>query len=718
MNIFEQIADKLLKSKDKENGTPLPEINDINSQSEDEKKLVAHVREKIDHVRQSNSRIALEGIYLTNVAYLLGFDGIYYDSTYRQFKNIDPKRKLTRNRFKVNKVLPTIQNRLARITQSPPKFDVRPNSNSTEDKDAARLGLDVIANIMEKQRFTEKRQDVAMCAMQGGVSYVQVLWDPTLGEPMVDPESNKITGYAGDIRIEVLNALEVFPDPLAKSLEDAQYIIKAKVRKLDYFRDRYPERGQAVKEENAWLLSSLYDLKSNALTSVGIAGAGTTEQMKNSAIELVYYEKRSTEYPNGRMIVCASGVLLEDKELPIGEYDISKFDDIIVGGRYNSEAVITHLRPIQDQYNVTRTKMAEWVRKMLAGKYLVAKGAGLMQEAINNDSGEVVEYNPVPNAPPPQPMQVPQMPQYAYKDLETLDTEFDYVSGINEISRGVLPSAGMPAKGMEFLQEQDQTRIGVTANRNEVAFAKVGSSILRYVGKYYKLPRILKLAGDGLEYTVKEFVGADLNDNFDVIVTPGSTIPTSKVLRNQEILNRFQLGLLGDPNDPKVKAQVLKMSEYGDYNEIWKKQSLTEARCKKIIKLIEQGDKPEVIRSLSEFDDQKAHLSMMDDYRLGDKFGALDDEKKQLFLWVMDWRLQSLVNTTNPQISQQTQMAQQMVNSMEQQMSSGQLIGSPFNPLNGGQPPPQAQPNQMDAMQGNMTEPPPQQQPMPPPQQQ
>jgi hypothetical protein len=49
---------------------------------------------------------------------------------------------------------------------------------------------------------------------------------------------------------------------------------------------------------------------------------------KNSAIEIIYYEKRSKDYPQGRKIVTASGILLADDELPIGEFDLVKFDDV------------------------------------------------------------------------------------------------------------------------------------------------------------------------------------------------------------------------------------------------------------------------------------------------------------------------------------------------------------------------------------------------------
>ena len=126
MSIFSDIANKLTSGKQKDEDSELEPMTSLSEQSPDEKRLVEYVKQKIDQVRQTNSRIAIEGVALTNISYLLGFDGVYYDTTYRQFKNIDPRRKLTRNRYKVNKILPTIQNRLSRLVQNSPKYDVRP----------------------------------------------------------------------------------------------------------------------------------------------------------------------------------------------------------------------------------------------------------------------------------------------------------------------------------------------------------------------------------------------------------------------------------------------------------------------------------------------------------------------------------------------------------------------------------------------------------------
>lgn len=706
MGMFQKIADRMIKDQDKQPGE-LSEIQTASDQSPDELKLISYIREKVDDVRASGSRMAYEANWLTNVAYLMGFSGVSYDPIGRTFKNTDPSSKvMRRSRMRVNKILPTIQNRLARLCKSPPQYDVRPESNSSDDKDIARLSLQILEDAYDKQAFEEMRQELMMSTQQYGYSFIQTSWDPMIGKPMNDPGSGEFQDYEGDIRLEILNPFEVFTDPQAKRLRDMKWWVKAKVRKLSYFKEQYPERGDLVKEEDAWLLSTQYEQRVNALTSTGITGNSIHAQMKNSAIELVYYESRSKDYPNGRLVVTAGGILLRDDELPIGEFDITKFDDIKIAGKFQSESVITHLRPIQDQYNVLITKRAEWVRKMLAGKYAAARGANLSQEAINDSSGEVTYYDVVPNAPDggmPVAIQIPNIPSYAYNEEKALDAQFDFVSGLSEISRGQLPFAGIPAEGMQMLQEADETRIGVQTTSNEMGYASIGRHILKYTHAYVKTPRLLKAAGDGLEYTVREFVGSDIKDNSDVIVLPGSTIPSSKVLRRQEILNAYGLGVLGPVGDPKVLQKLAKMLEFGDTFEIWKTEAIDDQCVKRDIEAIENGTFNLQMLNRQEYWNHPKYIEDMNEYKKTDKYDELDPQGQAVFDYVVEWHIQAQVRLLNPGLPAQQQLAEHMVKAihgMPPQGGPGQppamggvdQQGNPLPPSPTQQPPPQQAP--------------------------
>lgn len=659
MSLFER--GKGSPTSEEEGPSGVLPVEEASEQSEADKKLAAFVKKKVEESRSSSSRISNEGVWMTNIAYLLGFYGVYFDTTLRQYQPAQNNGAAgsSRNRMQVNKILPTVQNRLARLCKNPPKYEVRPNSNDTHDKESATLSLQVLNYIMDREKATAKRQELYMWMQEIGHSYIKVMWDDQAGEPMIDPETDEMVGYEGDVKLDVVPGLEVFPDPLAKNLDEATWIAQAKIRKLDYFKTHYPERGDSVKEEGTWLLSTQYENRINSLNTRG-QGQGGQQMAKNSAIEIVYYERRSLKYPNGRMIVTANGVLLADKELPCGEIPLVKFDDVLIGGKYYSESLITHMRPLQDQFNRLYSQRTQWVNKLLNGKYLAPKGHGIIQESFDDTSGEIIEYNPGPQGQKPEPLAMPMIPAYAYTEEDRLQGSMFDISGINEVSRGQIPSAGIPAIGMQFLMEQDDTRIGIVTENNENGWAQVGSLVLKYVEKYYEMPRLCKIAGPRLEYTVKSFVGKDLKKHTDVMVIRGSTLPGSKVLKRQEILNLRQQGLFGNPNDPQVIQKVMDMLEYGDSYQAWEEQGIDMAQIQNDIDLIEQ----EIVPELNEFDNHELHIKRKNLYRKSDKIKKLSEIAMNILIFDIERRVQLLTMSRNPQLAVQAQqiaMQQQQV---------------------------------------------------------
>lgn len=617
----------------------LEPLKDRMDQTNEEQELVKHVRSKVEEIRAASNRIANESIWMTNIAYVCGFDGITYNSQTRQYEPINRAQPfLKKDRIHVNKILPTLQNRAARLLKSPPRYDVRPESQSQEDKDAARLGIDVINNIWDKQDINTKRTPLIMWLQECGHAYMKTSWDDTLGKEMIDPETGEMD-YEGDIRVEPISPFEVFPNPLAKSFEEVKssWLIHARVRPLDYFKLQYPERGHLVKEESVWLLSLQYEQRINNMNSRG--STGDLQFQKNVAIEMIKYEARSKKHPNGRMIICANGVLLADKELPAGEIPFAKFDDIQVAGKYYPESVVTHLRPIQDQFNTNIRKRAEWTKKLLAGKYVAARGSGIAQEALNDQSGELLYYTPVPNAPgagQPTQMQIPMMPNWAFTETDYLEKYFSEVSGLSEVSQGQLPSASIPAIGLQLLLEQDETRIGIMTDQHERSWARLGYLILKYVEKFYVLPRKLKIAGPNRSYMVKEFTGADLRGNTDVYVVPGSTVPNSKAVKRQDILNAYSQGLLGDPADPQVREKVLGLLEYGDIQGIWEDYALDMQQIKRGMEKMKQG----ILIEVSELDNHTLWIQEINRFRKTEKFQALPEQIQAMMLEVLEQHLQ------------------------------------------------------------------------------
>ncbi len=634
-------------------GNPLP-IKSADEQSPEDKEIVAFVKTGLEEARQSSARVAQEGINLTNIAYLCGFDSIYFDGASRQFKPIPtPSQFIKRNRVHVNRILPTVQNRLAKLLKNEPRWDVRPKSGDEDDKDAARLAEQVIIQLWDQLHINQKRIPMTMWLQQAGIAYFKISWDPSLGSKQVNPKPNLESGEMeyeivaeGDIRVDVASFFEVYPDPMAKSWDELTKLWQAKIRPLSYFPDQYGDVGKLVKQEDCWLNSLQYEMRINSInTQTGTAGS-SANQMKNCAIEISYYEKPSRKHPYGRHIITANGVKLKDDVLPIDELPFVKFDDIIIGGKFNAEAIITHLRPLQDQLNRGKSMRAAWLNRMLTGKIMSARGHNLAAEAFNDQSGEIVQFDPVPNAQEPHALQTPIIPEYAYKDEEILKEDIDDTAGINGPSRGQPGSAQMPAIGMQLLVEQDDSRIGVETESHEYSYADLGRILLKFVARYYKTDRLLKFTGENMEYVVRKFQGNDIKDNFDVHVIRGSTLPGSKVLKRQEIINLHQQGYFGNPTDPTVIKNVLSMLEFGDEYQAFKRNSLRMNQIQRGLKMIEElSEKPPVC----EFDDHALWIQQLDDYRIGEKYLKMSPEQQTILLTCMEEHLSFLQDMVAPQ---------------------------------------------------------------------
>lgn len=616
-------------------------------QTIEERDLANKIRAEVDRIRGTGNRVAHEGIWMTNIAYVVGYDGVVFNTTARQFQPINRASSfIKRNRIHLNKILPTLQNRLARLCKNPPKYDVIPESDSVQDKEAARLAQQVLGCMWNKLHLNEKRIPLYMWTQQTGHAYIKISWDVAGGEMRIDPESNE-WDHEGEVRAEICSPFEIFPNPMAKNFEEVlkSWLIQCKVRPLDYFKSHYPEKGNLVKEEQAWLLSVQYENRINGLNARGPGQGSMQDQMKDSAIEIIKYQAPSKEFPKGRMTTTANGILLEDKELPVGCIPFAKFDDVVVAGKYYPEAVTTHLRPLQDYYNEILRRRSAWTRKLLAGKYKAARGSGLQQESMNDDESEIVYYDVVPNAPGgPEAIQVPNIPQFAYSEEDKVVGMFNDVSGISEVSRGNMPSASIPAIGMQLLTEQDDTRIGVMTEQHEHSWALVGGLILKHVEAFWTYKRKLKVAGETLSYTVKEVSGEDLYGNTDVTVIRGSTLPGSKTLKRQEILNTMSLGLLGDPKNPAVAEKILGMIEFGDVQSLWADYGVDMSQIRRGMDLLKQGMPVDPNKK----DNNALWIVELNRYRKTEEFEQLPDQIRILIEEQIDTRADLIVAMNTP----------------------------------------------------------------------
>jgi hypothetical protein len=158
------------------------------------------------------------------------------------------------------------------------------------------------------------------------------------------------------------------------------------------------------------------------------------------------------------------------------------------------------------------------------------------------------------------------------------------------------------------------------------------------------LPRKLKMAGPEMAYTVKEVSGDMIRGNTDVRVIRGSTVPGSKTLARQDIINAYGLGLLGAKDDPAVIMKVLDMIEFGDTSGIWEDISLDNSQIRRGIDKLEAG----IPVMVQEFDNHTAWLLKLNRVRKSDKWDSYPPNVQALFLTTMEQSLGTIVAQNMP----------------------------------------------------------------------
>ena len=175
---------------------------------------------------------------------------------------------------------------------------------------------------------------------------------------------------------------------------------------------------------------------------------------------------------------------------------------------------------------------------------------------------------------------------------------------------------------------------------HELSWAKVFRHMLMFVEQGYQIPRKLKLAGKDNQFIVTELEGRMLRGNNDVRVRRGSSLPNSKTLKRQDIVNTMSLGLLGDPkSNPQVAMNILDELEFGQSENMWQDLKIDSAQIKRGMDAMERGEQIEV----NQKDNNVFWCQELNRFRKSEKFGQLPEEIQRLFEANLEDRLNQLM---------------------------------------------------------------------------
>lgn len=581
-----------------------------------------------------------------------------------------------------NRILPTVQTRLAKKLKQRPVWTMTPGSPDEGDVEAAELSEVVMDYEWDALNCHDKLHEALQWADICAAGFWKISWDKTVGEkaavllgpdgePLKDPDGRLMrpdnlpslppemmqglqqTELAkGDVRIDVRSPFEILPDPLAKSLHECEWIIEEVVQSEDFVRQHY---GVELKGDTG-ISPGITEGRSFAYDPTGASGSYKGVKVYEM------WSKPTTEYPEGRHVVWAQSKILHDDVNPYGCLPYVMFSGIPTPGRFWPSSIVTALRGPQIELNKIKTQVRENAQRVGNPAILISRQSNIDYSGV---PGEAILFDDTMQNSVPTYLRPPELPAFVVQEIDRIESSIREISGQHEVSGSNVPAGVTAASAINLLLEQDDTRLGPAIQDMETQLGKAGSMLLKLIAEYYSEERTIKLAGEDGDWDIRGFKGEMLRGHTTIDVQAGSQMPTSKAAKQAAIRDTLQLFVQqGVPVDQRAMRKVLKDFQVGGLEHFFAEQGKDAGQVNREHRMLAQGQPI----PLNVFDNHDYHLAEHDDFMKGARFSRFPAEIQALFLQHRQLHLQEM---------QRIQMEQQQAQMMQQQQQEQLKQGPP-----------------------------------------
>lgn len=301
----------------------------------------------------------------------------------------------------------------------------------------------------------------------------------------------------GNVLPVLVNPFNLFPDPLATTVEDAEYIIYATYQHVNALKMLYPESADALTGA---------DIQYSELVNSRNEGSRITNQVlvlevwtrDYTTIEVeeenegVKSTVKKSQFPLGRVITSAPdlGLILKDEPNPYqtGRFPFFLFKDIEVPFQFWGEGEVKWLLSPQDGINALSNQIIDNAKTTANMQWVIDKNAGIPVGTLTNRPGLVIRKNPGSEVRRDSP---PSMPMYVAEKINSLKTDIEVISGVHDVTRGQNPSGIESGAAIVALQEAANTRIRLKAKLNEESLGEMGNEWLSRIKQFWKFNRLI-----------------------------------------------------------------------------------------------------------------------------------------------------------------------------------------------------------------------------------
>jgi len=430
------------------------------------------------------------------------------------------------------------------LTKSREGFKVMPTSDTSEDRNKARIAESILdANFYLNNEQLNKELFVKLGVLTG-TAYRKDYWDST----------------EKCLKTKILSALQIIPDLQngIENIDEGNFVMEFGFHPISKIKDLYNKEGKEytglakdiTENDNKNLqLRYLQKLQNNSGDDAGPS---------NHVLVLETYIKPNKKYKKGLIIISTDKEILYISEnnsyaqfkkyyTPYSEYKF-KLDLFSAHGISLPELII----PLNKDINKIDSLLMLNRATMASPKFLVPYGSLLPDQFVDGRPGQRIDYKETGRGDKPsfeygKPLDnsVLQERQQRVQDITTM-------SGTNEILRGIRPQGVSTAAGLNLLLEQSYSKFDNIVARLEFSMSKAYTKVLNLIKYYYSkndseyIKKLRAFNSNSTKVAIDDFFkDGNIGNNIDVRVVPGSMMPKSQVMEQNNIKEVAAMGVFG-----------------------------------------------------------------------------------------------------------------------------------------------------------------------------
>jgi hypothetical protein len=231
-----------------------------------------------------------------------------------------------------------------------------------------------------------------------------------------------------------------------------------------------------------------------------------------------------------------------------------------------SDSVLWRCLPIQRAYNAVKNRKHEALNRKAIGIVTMEDDGEVDAEDMENTGLYPGRFLIHPRGTNPPRMLNDNTSTADFDNEEVrLESMFETISGVSPFQiNGSAPAGMVSGDAIEQLREQDTARISLTIDNIDKGAIRGFKIDLRLCKQFASIPRIVKIVGKDNTILAEYWSASDLTTD-DIIIDKEDELIQSSAQRKQKVIELMQYGLFTKVDDPKMRTQIMRIMELGDW---------------------------------------------------------------------------------------------------------------------------------------------------------